>query len=273
MTDRPTIPAPIKRAVRQRCGFGCVLCGLPIYDYEHMVEWAATQRHVADEITLLCPTHHAEKTRGLLPVERVHAANEAPVNLRTGATTPWTLHYDGSRCEVIIGGNQFSATTIDGDQVLVPLMIDGEPLILFRVEDGHLLLSLSVYDELNQLVLRIEDNELVLVVGAAWDFEFAASRLIIRNAPRAIRIDVAFEPPARVIVHRGCFMRNGLCVVVEPDGFSVPNVGAYFRNCGMNGVSAGIILGMEDQGLAAAWQHEVPPRASESVLRRWSSGG
>ncbi len=272
MADRPAIPAPIKRVVRQRCGFGCVLCGLPIYDYEHMAEWASTLQHDADEITLLCPTHHAEKSRGLRPVEQVRAANAAPFNFRTGASTPWTLHYAGSRCEAVIGGNHFSAATINGDQVLVPLMIDGEPLLLFRVEDGHLLLSLSVYDERNEPVLLIEDNALVLMVGAAWDFEFVASRLFIRNAPRTILIDVAFEPPQRVVVHRGFFMRNGVCVIVEPDGFSVPNVQAYFRNCAMRGVSAGLILGPEDHGLAAAWQHEAPPRASEAVLRQWSRG-
>jgi hypothetical protein len=271
-TDRPTIPAPIKRAVRQRCGFGCVVCGLPIYDYEHMAEWASTHHHVADEITLLCPTHHAEKTRKLLPVERVRAANAAPFNLQSGASTPWTLHFAGSRCEAIIGGNEFSAAIIDGDQVLVPLMIDGEPLVLFRVEDGHLLFSLSVYDERNEPVLLIEDNELVLLVGAAWDFEFVSSRLLIRNAPRAILIDIAFEPPERVVVHRGSFMRNGVCVIVESNGFSVPNVGAHFRNCSMRGASAGIILGAEDHGLAAAYQHSAPPRASEAVLRQWSRG-
>lgn len=30
------IPASVKRAVRQRDGFGCVICGLGIYTYEHI---------------------------------------------------------------------------------------------------------------------------------------------------------------------------------------------------------------------------------------------
>lgn len=34
------IPLPIQREVRQRCGFGCVICGMPLYEYEHMEEWA-----------------------------------------------------------------------------------------------------------------------------------------------------------------------------------------------------------------------------------------
>ncbi|WP_198036130.1 hypothetical protein [Salegentibacter sp. T436] len=68
--DKPNsrnIPLPIQREVRQRCGFGCVICGLPLYEYEHMEEWAKVKRHDAEEITLLCDRHHREKTAGLLP--------------------------------------------------------------------------------------------------------------------------------------------------------------------------------------------------------------
>ena len=31
-----TIPPDVKRAVRRACGFGCVICGLGIVDYEHV---------------------------------------------------------------------------------------------------------------------------------------------------------------------------------------------------------------------------------------------
>jgi 5-methylcytosine-specific restriction endonuclease McrA len=85
MTDRPPIPSKIKREVRQRCGFGCVICGSPIYEYEHMVEWCKTHHHRADELTLLCSQHHAEKTKRLLPEEKVKAANNNPYNLARGA--------------------------------------------------------------------------------------------------------------------------------------------------------------------------------------------
>lgn len=69
------IPRPIQREVRQRCGFGCVICGTPLYEYEHMEEWAEVKRHVAEEITLLCDKHHKEKTNGWLPKEDVRKAN------------------------------------------------------------------------------------------------------------------------------------------------------------------------------------------------------
>ena len=80
MTQRPPIPQELKREIRQRCGFGCVICGMPLYEYEHMLEWAEVQRHVAGEITLLCRQHHGEKTNGLLPKEVVVASNQNPYN-------------------------------------------------------------------------------------------------------------------------------------------------------------------------------------------------
>jgi hypothetical protein len=55
------IPFPIKRKIRQRCGFGCVICGLPLYEYEHLLGFAKVKRHVEKEITLLCDQHHREK--------------------------------------------------------------------------------------------------------------------------------------------------------------------------------------------------------------------
>ena len=89
------IPLPMQREIRQRCGFGCVLCGLPLYEYEHLLGWANVKRHVAEEITLLCDQHHREKTAGLLPIEKVREANKMPHNLREGVSKPYDLHYSG----------------------------------------------------------------------------------------------------------------------------------------------------------------------------------
>ena len=42
---RPDIPAEIIRKVRQRCGFGCIFCGCPIYEIHHIIDWADTKSH------------------------------------------------------------------------------------------------------------------------------------------------------------------------------------------------------------------------------------
>jgi len=60
------IPAAVKRTVRQACGFGCMVCGEAIYEYEHIdPEFAEAKEHSPDAIGLLCPTCHARVTRRL----------------------------------------------------------------------------------------------------------------------------------------------------------------------------------------------------------------
>ena len=87
---RPEIAHPMKREVRQRCGFGCVICGLRLYTYEHMEGWRKVHRHVVSEITLLCDRHQRERTNGLLPLAAVRDANANPHNTRTGVSHPST---------------------------------------------------------------------------------------------------------------------------------------------------------------------------------------
>src|SRR5450759_3186045 len=139
----------MQREIRQRCGFGCVICGLPLYDYEHLKGWANVKEHVAADITLLCDRHHREKTGGMLPLEEVVRANADPYNLRTGVSAPYDLHYSGETCEAVVGGNTFTTTDRGYGTIMIPVSIDGIPVLGFVLADGHLLLNLVLFDECN----------------------------------------------------------------------------------------------------------------------------
>ncbi len=140
--DSRNIPLPIQREVRQRCGFGCVICGLPLYQYDHVKGWANVRQHITTDIITLCDKHHREATSGLLPRDKVIEANKSPYNLQTGRSGPYALHFEGNSCEIHMGSNSFITKT-DGRPVeSIPLTVDGTPLIGFRLEDGHLLLYL-----------------------------------------------------------------------------------------------------------------------------------
>ena len=102
--SRPAMAADVKRQVRRRCGFGCVVCGAPPYEYDHLHGWANTHTHEPSGIVLLCAQHHREKTVGLLPIDRVIAANENPANREKGVSTGHVLHYHGSEYEVSLAG-------------------------------------------------------------------------------------------------------------------------------------------------------------------------
>jgi hypothetical protein len=79
------IPDAVKRQVRQRCGFGCILCGNAIVQYEHVgPTFADASKHEADGITLLGPTHHAEVTSGMRSKRSVIAASANPKCLQRG---------------------------------------------------------------------------------------------------------------------------------------------------------------------------------------------
>lgn len=104
---RPEIPDPMKRAVRQRCGFGCVICGTPLYAYDHIIDYREVKEHKAENLTLLCDSHHREKTNGLLPLAQVQKRNASPYNIQHGVSSPYGLHLDGPRFDVLFGGNQF----------------------------------------------------------------------------------------------------------------------------------------------------------------------
>ena len=134
--DKPSsrnIPDPIQRIVRKRCGFGCVICGIPLYDYDHMEGWAKVYRHVASEITLLCRMHHNEKTYGLLPLKDVIAANDAPFNLRQGVSKPYDLHFSGKDVEVIMGGNRFLLEIKKDPQGFISILVDQNILLGFFI--------------------------------------------------------------------------------------------------------------------------------------------
>lgn len=224
--DRPDIEDGIKREVRQRCGFGCVMCGRPFYQYDHLLGWANVKRHVASEITLLCGSHHDEKTKKLLPNEIVIKANENPFNVVNSVTAPHTLYYGGSDYSIVIGGWEFRGKS-QGSGTRDAIRMDGESLIGVRIEDDHFLLNLNIYNAHDELVLCIVDNELILNT-CMWDIEVEGSTITIRERLRVILFEIDFQPPSSVVVRRGRFLRNGIELLVIPEWCALLNIPFVF---------------------------------------------
>jgi len=236
------IPLPIQREVRQRCGFGCVICGMPLYEYEHMEEWAIVERHVADEITLLCDQHHREKTAGLLPKEDVRKANENPYNLREGVSKPYNLYFSGTTAEIEIGGNSFTCEDQGYGTAMIPIIVDGTPLIYLSLADNHFLLNLVIFDEFNVPVLHIKDNQLVYSTQP-WDIQLVGTKLTIREAHRKILIEIDFRPPNKVVINRGRFLRNGVEILVRPTNILITNNSIVISGCNAHNCQGGLIIG------------------------------
>ena len=235
------IPLPIKREVRQRCGFGCVLCGVPVYEYEHMDGWASVRRHEADQITLLCAQHHAERTKGLLTIQQVRQASKDPFNLRHGKSPAYQMHFAGGSCLVDIGSNRFSTTFAGDGRSMTALMIDDVPLIGFSLDSGQLLLNMLVYNESNERVLEIVESQLVYTGDGVWDVEFVGQTLTIREGLGDFLLEVTFQPPNRIAIGRSRIVFDGVECLVRPQYLLVVN------NCSLISHTQGVGL---DCGIA-----------------------
>ncbi|WP_139959211.1 cell division protein [Flavicella sediminum] len=236
------IPLPIQREVRKRCGFGCVICGLPLYEYEHMEEWAKVKRHLATEITLLCDKHHKEKTNGLLPKKVVVEANKDPFNLRKGVTKPYNLYYSGDTAKITLGSSSFSLERVKDKTQLVPLLIDNIPIIGVILLDGHYLLNLILFDEYNNLILHIKNNQLVLTTEL-FDIQLIGKTLTIREAKRKIFIVLEFKTPNEIVISRGTFLLNGVKIIINSNQILIKNTGHIIENIQVINSNLGITIG------------------------------
>ncbi|MFM0062946.1 hypothetical protein [Paraburkholderia aspalathi] len=192
-----TIPSDVKREVRKRCGFGCVRCGIALYDYEHFdPDFKDATEHKVDGITLLCMQCNQKRARGTLSVETVRAANENPKCLQQGFSSesfdfgvdPVEVAFAGvtfTGCRTLIEVNDCPLLSIDAPQE------QGQP---FRMSGWFA-------DENGEITLSIKDN--VWSVGADnWDVECVGPRITIRKGKGDISLVLRQEPPKRMVVEQ-----------------------------------------------------------------------
>lgn len=268
----------MKREVRQRCGFGCVLCGDPIYEYHHMTPYAEVECHEADNLTLLCDAHHKQATNGLLTSDQVRRADSDPVNIKRGASQPFGLNLEGSHFSVSIGGNRCIATRRPDRPInpAIALSVDDCDLVAFGVDiDGNVYLHATIFDAANLPALLIRENELVYSTGS-WDIEFSGQILTLREAARQIMFEVKFEPPSSISIARARLMCNGVDVIVRPDHVFVVNSELLVRGCVADNCTIAIQLGRNTRRLPAAYscspellqRNYLARGAAESLARK-----
>lgn len=241
------IPSGIKREVRQRCGFGCVLCGTPLYHYDHLDGWAETHRHDVNRIALLCAKHHDEKTRGVLAPEIVEQAAAAPVNVSQGESASHTLHFAGTTCSVKIGSNTFIADPLPDGGMVIPISVDGQPLVSMRRQNEELLLSLTAFDWFNNGIALIEDNELKFA-AAPWDITWIGRRIRVDLVSGWTLLELELEPPNAVSIHKGRFLSNGVWIEIDHGVVRIANYEVWAAGNTMRGPAAGIVIGDMPEG-------------------------
>lgn len=268
---RPSIPEAIKREVRQRCGFGCVICGLPLYEYEHMKGWANVKEHVAKDITLLCDRHHREKTNGLLAAEMVFSADANPINKRTNSA-PYNFYPQKGKIRIKVGNNFFwygeNELAAFGTPRMEILIIDGIPVLWFNFIDGSWLLNLTLYNNKNAAILEIRDNELVYS-AEPWDISFIGTTLTVRSGRGAIILKLEVSPNEKSIyVHRASFRYNGYEIQATEKILGMPGTYSGLSSCHYEGTYRFISCGNGDPApvhFAGARTYEVEQQSPSEI--------
>ena len=231
-----SIPENVKREVRIRCGFGCVICGVTITEYEHFFpDFAEAVKHDPDQITLLCPTHHALATKGLLPKENVAASNNSPAARQTGYSEldhPW---FTGIPSLKLGGGGLVTGTTI-------PIQVYGENLLQFEppeMEGGVSRISASLRDATGAQFLRIIANEWQVVKGD-WDFQLIGKRYIFKDKTGIPMLTMRIEAPKFIAIELLRTSVNGIPICITEDQM---NIGSnIFKDCTMGYCKVGFSI-------------------------------
>lgn len=235
------IPAEVRRQVRQRCGFGCVRCGLALYDYEHFdPDFKDATAHLVDGITLLCMQCNQKRRRGILSVESVRLANSNPLCRRQGFASE-SFDFGAEYFEVAFSGVTFT----ECDHLIE---VNGFPILSINAPQGPAQpyrLSGRFADDTGDITLKIEDN--VWSAGADnWDVECVGPRIFIRYGPRNVSLVLKSQPPRRLVVEKLNMYFEG--VWLRGDGEKLEfsfngRIWSSFVACGMHRCRVGISLG------------------------------
>lgn len=231
------IPEAIKRQVREKCNFGCIICGHLFYEYDHKIPLSIVNCHDVENIILLCPNHHAEKTRGLLPKEKIDKYTKNPIAFENPELLKANLSFGAVMPSVTLATNVFYSSN---PELFVPIALqDTSPFIINR-ESNNILLSFVSYDESGKEVIKIIKNELQ-VFPDAGDIKIIGTQITIRSALNKILLKLSFDHENNNINLMKCIFSNKFSKIeLTGEKLHITNNNFNFSGCTFDGAEIGI---------------------------------
>lgn len=217
------ISAEVRRQVRQRSKFGCVICRRGLYQYEHIdPPFEEAKQHDPAKICCLCGACHDAVTRGQISKQLIIIAYQKIQELPNTDVNPpiGPLDFHDGNAELLIGGLLYSPA------VRTILRYYGQDLIClspgkYTGEQGSI--SAVFTDDLGNIVLRLEENEWIGSL-TNWDIEVLGQSITIRQKKGRVVLQLRLAPPGKIVVER-LDMRIGDCHVLATE--KVYAVGRY----------------------------------------------
>ncbi|GAB1441934.1 hypothetical protein MASR2M39_07690 [Ignavibacteriales bacterium] len=214
------IPPEIRRLLRKEAGYGCVICGNIIIEYEHIEpEFKDALEHDPNKMTILCPGCHANVTKELIAKSTVWEAKRNPIVKNQGSATHKLFVGNAKVLKIKIGDTIFSNAKsiieID-DKVILQILPPEAKEAPFRI-------NASFFDSNNEFVAAIINNELN-VFSTILDFENKKNRFSIWNENEEKLLELTVLAPNTISVEEINLRYNGVSVLGNTsDGFRVDN--------------------------------------------------
>jgi hypothetical protein len=232
------IPSAVKRQVRQRCGFGCVVCGSAFYQYDHLgIEFKDAVEHDPDQLVLLCGGCHDRKTRGALSTATLQRHAKNP-RCKQDEFSWGPIDIGEQHPEVVLGNVRAirvgSLLTIDGEDVfsVVRSREPGSPFSVYA----------SLYDKEGRQTLKIVNNEFQTATSN-WDAELVGSRISIRSNHGEFDVVMRFEPPSAIVIERlDMAYRDVVIRCREGENTTIERGGAVFSTIGLELIGSQVAI-------------------------------
>lgn len=204
------IPDAVKKAVRRRCGFGCVICGSAIITYEHfMPPFKDATQHDPNGITLLCGSHQLETTKGILSKESIAHYNSSPYCLRVG-NSKHIFDLGNIRPSLILG-------SVDVSDCGPGIEVDGEVFLRIRPPEKHSSrwrISARFLNSEGSVICEIVDNE-IIVSSQNFDFVQQAKSFSIQSPTEELLCLQLAPPKGLIIKHYVLHVKHGKVIIGE----------------------------------------------------------
>jgi len=211
------IPVSVRKKIRKAAGFGCVVCGTAICQFDHVSPgFSEAYSHNPSRMTLLCGYCHDKKTRGILSVEFIQQAMKDPKSLQKGFISDF---FDfGTVIPIVSLGKQKFVNT----NYLI--QIDGQHLLYIsqKSENGVTgnFLNARFHDTQNREIFRIEENVWFSSTDN-WDINFSGTVLEIRDQEGSVALKIENKPREEFIVHEVKMNYNGYQIQGDEERFSI----------------------------------------------------
>ncbi|GEO42307.1 hypothetical protein SAE02_64550 [Skermanella aerolata] len=212
-----TINPSTKRIIRQRCGFGCVICGSAIIEYEHIdPPFSEATHHDPERITLLCPSHHSEVTKNIIDKEYIKQADKNPAAKQRGYSD--LLFRTISKPPVLVFGKR---NIFEGGGFIT---VEGVPLIAAKAPEigsGVWRLDGNICNSDGSSIVKINNNEFHLQGHAQFDFQQIQNRLTVRDEKSIIVFEMEFQSPNYVRIKHMVSRSRNVVIVAHDDDLTI----------------------------------------------------